>query len=222
MSINAASVAYATVGGIVLYSGFKGSTLSDTVKTLLSGSTDVADTETIGSGTTPGTDATVTAGSASSNYETIANYLVGNGYSKAAAAGICGCIAGESSGNPLAVENSSDPGSGGIGLIQWTPGSAYPAVLESIQSGNATTAMQAQLPAIIEYNNGIGANYISMLNQQTDPVGAADFYSQYFEKPASLYSDVEPSIAQEVYGYLTSSASASGAVASTGGQRLTT
>jgi hypothetical protein len=52
---------------------------------------------------------------------------------------------------------------------------------------------------IIAYNNAQGANYISMLNQISDPVAAADFYSQYFERPAISGSDVVPSVARSVY-----------------------
>lgn len=51
----------------------------------------------------------------SANYIVIARYLVAHGYSGAAAAGVVGDIAGESGGNPESV------GSGGGGLIGWTP-----------------------------------------------------------------------------------------------------
>lgn len=82
MGINAASVAYATVGGIVLYSGFKGATLSDTVKTLLSGSTNVSDTETLGStssdtGTASGGTA-VASQSATANQQLAAEIIADN------------------------------------------------------------------------------------------------------------------------------------------------
>jgi hypothetical protein len=49
MAIKGASVAYVVVGGLLIYSGIKGSSLSDTAKTILSGNTNVSDTETIGS-----------------------------------------------------------------------------------------------------------------------------------------------------------------------------
>jgi cell wall-associated NlpC family hydrolase len=41
------AVVYCTAGGIMLFSGIKGATLSDTVKAILSGSVNVQDTETI-------------------------------------------------------------------------------------------------------------------------------------------------------------------------------
>lgn len=223
MSISPFNLAYTIAGGLLLYSGFKGATVSDVIKAAYSGNlSDVTDTEPIGnssSSAASGQSATgVTAGSSEENYLTIANYLVANGYSKAAAAGICGCISGESSGNPLSVEDSSNPGSGGIGLIQWTPGSSYPDVLSSVQSGNATEAMQVQLPAIISYNNSQGAGLVQMLNAQTSAVAAADFYSQYFERPAITGSDVNTTVANYVYSQLTAPAASS----ATGATRVTT
>jgi hypothetical protein len=207
MALSAAAVAYCTVGGLVLYSGIKGATIADTFRAALSGNLGLAtSTESISSasggstGTAGSNPGSVVSGSSSQNYTIIANYLVGNGYSKAAAAGICACIAGESSGNPEAVENPSSPGSGGEGLIQWTPGSSYNVPV----TGNASSDLQKQLPMIISYNNAQGANLISMLNQISDPVQAADFYSQYFERPKVQNSDVVSSVATSVYKQITS------------------
>jgi hypothetical protein len=213
MALSGAAVAYATVGGLVLYSGIKGATLSDTFKSVLTGNLNLQDTETVqfGSSSSSGSGSSVSAdsGSASQNYITIANYLVQNGYSKTAAAGICGCIAGESGGNPEAMEGG---GSGGGGLIQWTPISAYPGLV----TGNATKDLDAQLPAIIAYNNVQGPGLVAMLNAQTSPVAAADFYSQYFERPAVTDSDVRASVANSVYAAITSG-STSGTVTTTNG-----
>jgi hypothetical protein len=209
MAISGAAVGYSAIGGIILFSGIKGATLSATVKAVLAGNLNVSGTQTIGSasGASAGN---VASGSASQNYITIANYLVSNGYSKAAAAGICSCIAGESSGNPESVQNPSNPGAGGEGLIQWTPGSTYNVPI----TGNATKDLQAQLPMILSYNNAQGAQLIGMLNQIADPVDAADFYSQYFERPQVTNSDVVTSVAQSVYAQLTNNTAA--AAASTG------
>jgi hypothetical protein len=55
MAIKGASVAYCAVGGIVLYSGIKGSTISDTFKAVIKGNLNVSDTETIGVPDTTGT-----------------------------------------------------------------------------------------------------------------------------------------------------------------------
>jgi hypothetical protein len=130
------------------------------------------------------------------NLLAIGQYLVDNGYSKAAAAGVASCVDGESAGNPESV------GSGGGGLIGWTPlGSAAPNA--NIVTGNASADMLAQLADILYYNsNEIGASQVAELNSQTDPVAAADFYSQDFEKPAVTDSDVRTSVAEQVYSEL--------------------
>ena len=130
------------------------------------------------------------------NLLAIGQYLVDNGYSKAAAAGVASCVDGESGGNPESV------GSGGGGLIGWTPlGSAAPNA--NIVTGNASADMLAQLADILYYNSHeIGASQVAELNSQTDPVAAADFFSQHFEKPAVTDSDVRTSVAQQVYSEL--------------------
>ena len=130
------------------------------------------------------------------NLLAIGQYLVDNGYSKAAAAGVASCVDGESGGNPESV------GDGGGGLIGWTPlGSAAPNA--NIVTGNASADMLAQLADILYYNsNEIGASQVAELNSQTDPVAAADFFSQHFEKPAVTDSDVQPSVAEQVFSEL--------------------
>lgn len=198
MAIKGASVAYVVVGGVLVYSGIKGSSISSTVKSVLAGNVNVTNTEpltqvsaTSADSGAAGSPSSATSGSGSANYLTIGKYLVANGYFPAAAAGIVGCIAGESGGNP---ESS---GSGGDGLIAWTPPSTGPKL-----TGNATADLQTQLPAIIAYNNAQGQGLISRLNQITDPVQAADFYSENFERPLVKDSDVRASVATAVYQQL--------------------
>jgi hypothetical protein len=43
---------------------------------------------------------------------------------------------------------------------------------------------------------------VAELNSQTDPVAAADFYSQNFERPAVTDSDVVSSVAEQVFSEL--------------------
>jgi hypothetical protein len=126
----------------------------------------------------------------------VGQYLVDNGYSKAAAAGVASCIDGESGGNP------ESEGSGGGGLIGWTPlGSALPNA--DIITGNPAQDMMTQLADILYYaSNEIGQSAVAGLNSQTDPVAAADFFSQNFERPAVTDSDVVPSVAEQVYSEL--------------------
>jgi hypothetical protein len=126
----------------------------------------------------------------------VGQYLVDNGYSAAAAAGVASCVDGESGANP------ESEGSGGGGLIGWTPlGSAEPDA--NIITGDDAVDMMTQLADILYYNsNEIGQSQVDELNSQTDPVAAADFYSQNFEKPAVTDSDVVPSVAEDVYSEL--------------------
>jgi mannan endo-1,4-beta-mannosidase len=72
--------------------------------------------------------------------------------------------------------------------------------------GNNSVAvdMQNQMNAILEYNDAQGNSNVAELNAQPDPVTAADFYSQVFERPVVTDSDVRPSVAQSVYAFLTS------------------
>jgi LysM repeat protein len=130
------------------------------------------------------------------NLLAVAQYLVENGYSDAAAAGVASCVDGESGGNPESV------GSGGGGLIGWTPiSSASPN--PNIITGNVSADMMTQLADLLSYNsNEIGQSLVDELNSQTDPVAAADFYSQNFEKPAVTDSDVVPSVAEQIFSEL--------------------
>jgi hypothetical protein len=144
-----------------------------------------------------GGSAAVQADIANGNYTlAIGQYLVDHGYSKAAAAGVASCVDGESGANPESV------GSGGGGLIGWTPlGSAQPDT--NIITGNVSADMTTQLADILYYNaDEIGQSAVNGLNSQTDPVAAADFFSQNFEKPAVIDSDVRSSVAEQVYSEL--------------------
>jgi len=134
---------------------------------------------------------------ASGNYMlAIGQYLVEHGYSKVGAAGVVGCVAGESAGNPESV------GSGGGGLIGWTPISSA-APNPNIITGNPAQDMMTQLADLLYYNSTeIGQSLVNQLNSQTDPVAAADFFSANFEKPAVTYSDVRPSEAQQMLSQL--------------------
>jgi hypothetical protein len=129
---------------------------------------------------------------------TIARYLVNDGgYSPAGAAGVAGCISGESAGSP---EASQGYAAGGAGLIQWTPQSSISGY-GGTWGGNPQADFSNQLGAIIRYNAANGN--VAGLNANTDPVAAADYYSQNFERPAVLDSDVRAGTAIAVYDALT-------------------
>jgi hypothetical protein len=104
------------------------------------------------------------------NYVAIVNFLVAHGYTKLAAVGIAGNIYQESKGNPESV------GSGGGGLIGWTPLQA------GMVTGNLAADLQTQLSALLTYDQG-WAQYIPMLNAATNPTSAAYIYMTYFERP---------------------------------------
>jgi Phage tail lysozyme len=104
------------------------------------------------------------------NYATIVNFLVAHGYTAMGAVGIAGNIYQESQGNPESV------GTGGGGLIGWTP---LPA---GFVTGNAAADLQTQLTALLSFNQQ-WAQYVPMLNAATSPAGAADIYMNYFERP---------------------------------------
>lgn len=137
-------------------------------------------------------DPTTTDGYYADNLVELASYLMQHGYSAAAAAGVAGAAAGESSGDPEAV------GTGGAGLIGWTPPSKA-APYQPIVSGNDQRDFNYQLADIVQYNSQQGMDDLQQLNAQTDPVKAADYYSQVFERPLVTDSDVRPAVANYVY-----------------------
>ena len=104
------------------------------------------------------------------NYAAIVNYLVAHGYTKMAAVGVAGNIYQESKGNPESI------GSGGGGLIGWTP------LPSGYVTGNVGADLQTQLAALLTYNQG-WAQYIPMLNAATSATSAAYIYMAYFERP---------------------------------------
>lgn len=214
MPMNAGHLLLVGGGGVFVWSGIRGKSVSSVFRQLAGGDTPTGATNanqitgvspissdaTIGvNGATTASDVNpgdISSGTATANEMTIAEFLVRNGYSEAAAAGIVGCIAGESNANP----ESKDPSGADGGIIGWTPlGSAHP--VQPIITGNASKDLQSQLTDLLTYNQ-IWHQYIAGLNAQTDPVKAADYYSQNFERPAVTDSDVRAGVATAVYNNL--------------------
>lgn len=104
------------------------------------------------------------------NYGAIVGFLVSHGYTGLAAAGIAGNIYQESKGNPESV------GTGGGGLIGWTP---LPA---GFVTGNPSADLRTQLGALLTYNRQ-WAQYIPALNSAGSAAQAAYIYMTYFERP---------------------------------------
>ena len=103
------------------------------------------------------------------NVTAIVSFLVANGYSHNAAAGITGNIYQESKGDPESV------GMGGGGLIGWTP------LPSGMVTGNTTADLQVQLKALLTYNQ-IWSSYIPALNAASSPASAAYIYVTDFER----------------------------------------
>jgi hypothetical protein len=103
------------------------------------------------------------------NVTAIVSFLVAHGYSNNAAAGIAGNIYQESKGNPESI------GSGGGGLIGWTP------LPSGFVTGNVTADLQTQLNQLLTYNQG-WSQYIPALNAAASPADAASIYVTDFER----------------------------------------
>jgi hypothetical protein len=104
------------------------------------------------------------------NYVTIVSFLTSHGYTRLAAAGMAGNMYQESKGNPESV------GTGGGGLIGWTP------LPPGFVTGNPAADLKAQLAAVLTYNQQ-WSQYIPALNAATSATQAADIYMTYFERP---------------------------------------
>jgi hypothetical protein len=125
------------------------------------------------------------AGLLPDNVTAIVNFLLSNGYSDNAAAGIAGNIYQESKGDPESV------GSGGGGLIGWTP------LPSGFVTGDPAADLQTQLSAILTYNNGWSA-YIPALNSAATPADAADIYVSDFERAGIPAAGTREASAEDV------------------------
>ncbi|HXP21761.1 MAG TPA: phage tail tip lysozyme [Streptosporangiaceae bacterium] len=110
------------------------------------------------------------SGTVPANYVAIVRFLTAHGYTGIAAAGIAGNIYQESKGNPESV------GSGGGGLIGWTP------LPPGFVTGAAPADLRTQLKAILAYNQQ-WSGYLPALNAATSAAQAADIYMYDFERP---------------------------------------
>jgi predicted ribonuclease toxin of YeeF-YezG toxin-antitoxin module len=104
------------------------------------------------------------------NYVTIVDYLTRHGYADLAAAGMAGNMYQESKGNPESV------GTGGGGLIGWTP------LPSGYVTGDPAADLQTQLAAVLVYNQQ-WSQYIPALNAASTAIAAAYTYMEYFERP---------------------------------------
>lgn len=127
--------------------------------------------------------APVQAGDAFHNMLVVAQQLEAHGYSAVAASGVTVDIWGESEANPESV------GSGGGGLIGWTPeGKCDASVGKACITGDPTADLMTQIAAILAYNGPNGA--ADMNAHSSSLLEAADYYSEVYERPAVMNSDV--------------------------------
>jgi Phage tail lysozyme len=103
------------------------------------------------------------------NVTTIVSFLLDNGYSDNAAAGIAGNMYQESDGNP------ESEGMGGGGLIGFTP------LPGNYVTGDPAADLQTQLSAVLTFNQQ-WASYLPELNAAATPADAADIYVSDFER----------------------------------------
>lgn len=140
-----------------------------------------------------------TAGPSSPGEMTVARFLIKKGATKATAAGVAGTVAGESSGNPESV------GTGGAGLIGWTPpSSAYP--VQQIVTGNIRRDMGVQLTdmlAYIEHNGSIADLNSYGTGGLQSAMTVAWRFSAHYERPKVTGSDIRPSVVAGIYARLT-------------------
>lgn len=118
----------------------------------------------------PACSGTGAGGMLPANYATIVTFLAAHGYTAIGAAGIAGNIYQESKGNPESV------GSGGGGLIGWTP------LPSGYVTGNPQADLQTQLQALLTYNQQY-AQDIPAVNNAGSASQAAYIYMTDFERP---------------------------------------
>jgi hypothetical protein len=164
---------------------------ADTTATALLTSAVSADTAPT---TSDGKPAIPKVTSGTGNYEnskTIMGYLIAQGYSPTAAAGIYGNMYQESGGNPEAG------GPGNAGLIQWTPGSEA-APYQPVMTGNPDYDLGRQLADVMQWNHDNNA-LPDFLNTASTPQQAAEMYMNQAERPGIPALPNRQAAAQAVY-----------------------
>jgi hypothetical protein len=119
------------------------------------------------------------------NVTAIVSFLLTNGYSDNAAAGIAGNMYQESKGNP------ESEGDGGGGLIGWTP---LPA---GFVTGDPAADLRTQLSAVLTFNQQ-WSQYLPELNAAATPADAAAIYVTDFERAGIPAASTRETAAQDV------------------------
>jgi Phage tail lysozyme len=119
------------------------------------------------------------------NVTAIVSFLLANGYSDNAAAGIAGNMYQESKGNP------ESEGMGGGGLIGFTP------LPYGYVTGNTAADLQTQLKAVLTYNQQ-WSSYLPELNGAASPADAASIYVTDFERAGIPAASTREASAEDV------------------------
>lgn len=150
MAVSGAALAYSAAGGLVLYSGIKGATIADTVKSVLAGNLAVSNTEAVdfsgGSASSPGAapgDTGASTTTASQAQAIAKNVIAVNpayaGWNTGQQwADLVSLWNQESGWNHLAKNASS----GAYGIAQALPASKYPAAAQAPPVGTSDAAAQ--------------------------------------------------------------------------------
>jgi hypothetical protein len=119
------------------------------------------------------------------NVTAIVSFLLANGYSDNAAAGIAGNMYQESKGNP------ESEGMGGGGLIGFTP------LPSGYVTGDSAADLQTQLKAVLTYNQQ-WSSYLPELNGAASPADAASIYVTDFERAGIPAASTREASAEDV------------------------
>jgi hypothetical protein len=119
------------------------------------------------------------------NVTAIVSFLLANGYSDNAAAGIAGNMYQESKGNP------ESEGMGGGGLIGFTP------LPSGYVTGDLAADLQTQLKAVLTYNQQ-WSSYLPELNDAASPADAASIYVTDFERAGIPAASTREASAEDV------------------------
>lgn len=131
---------------------------------------------------TPASPGTAVSGSAMQNGMAVYKYLRAHGWTPMEAAGAVASMYGESGLNPE-ISAMDTNGLMSSGIMQWN-GSNYSIFVGGAgPTGNATADLNAQLPGILNYVNGVhGGGAISSMNGAGSVLSASQIFSSSIEK----------------------------------------
>lgn len=130
------------------------------------------------------------------NKEKVWNYLMDEGFSPAAAAGIMGNMQQESNFNP-----DADNGGGAFGLVQWMGDRQSKLRAYAKERDLEVTNLEIQLSFMIKEMKGMsfGGKSYEEFKKMTDPSEAADIFEKTFERSGASQIVQRMKYAEEIY-----------------------